>query len=143
MTTLMSCSISSSVRPRAAAIRRMSAVASLVSPGVMPAVGSSSRSRRGLGGQGQADLEIALLAVGEVLRQLVAPAARPKAPSSSAALASTSGCRQSEREAPRLAGARLRGHADVLEHRDLREHVGDLERLGEAQPVDGLGRAAR
>ena len=47
MTTLMSCSISSSVSPRASAIRRISAVASLVSPGVMPAVGSSRRSSVG------------------------------------------------------------------------------------------------
>src|SRR5262245_3109379 len=47
MTTLMSCSISSTESARSRAIVRTSAVASLVSPGVMPAVGSSSRRRVG------------------------------------------------------------------------------------------------
>jgi len=47
ITTLMSCSISRSVSPRSRTVARMSAVASLVSPGVMPAVGSSSSSSVG------------------------------------------------------------------------------------------------
>src|SRR4030095_2023064 len=40
---------------------------------------------------------------------------------------------------PRLARARRRGAADVLEHRDLRKDVGDLKRLGDPEPVDLLG----
>src|SRR6267378_3392560 len=42
-----------------------------------------------------------------------------------------------------LGRARLGGHAHVVEHGDLREDVGDLERLGQAEAVHALGRQPR
>src|SRR5262249_9424761 len=47
------------------------------------------------------------------------------------------------RQAPGERRARLAGHADVLEDRDLREDVGDLERLGHAEAIEELGRPPR
>ena len=69
-TTPMSCSTVSSVLPTVTS--RISSTKRVVSLLLMPAVGSSSRTTLGAAGDRDADLERALLGVGEVHRQRVA-----------------------------------------------------------------------
>ena len=71
MTTFMSCSMSRMVMPRSRTLRT-SALSAWLSCGFMPAAGSSSKQQLGLGRQSARDLELALLAVGQVLGELVA-----------------------------------------------------------------------
>src|SRR6185369_4975726 len=94
----------------------------------------------GFGGERQTDLEVALLTVREILGQLVALGREPERAQKLRDVRPDVGQTPERGEPPGLARARLRGDAHVLEHRDLREDVRDLERLGDAQPVDRLGR---
>ena len=142
MTTLMSCSISSTVSPRCwrdPPEQRGGLLASR--PGVMPAVGSSSRSRRRLAWPGPGRSR------GSAARRGTRFSA-----SSSRRAAEPEGLQQLHHravdvgpppqrgQAAGLGGPRLGGDPHVVEDGDLREDVGDLEGLGEAAPVDHLGR---
>src|SRR5215510_4362946 len=104
--------------------------------------GLVQEQERRLGGECQADLEVTLLAVREVLGQLVAPGGQPECVQQLGGAGLDVGQAPERREPPRLAGARLGGDAHVLEDGDLWKNVGDLKRLGDAQAVDRLRRQA-
>jgi hypothetical protein len=88
----------------------------------------------GLGGQGDRDLRVALLAVGEVGGQLVGLAVEPHVAQHGV------GARQEVGEGAMVAQqapavvARLRGDAHVLQDGGAGQDVGDLVRAGDAAP---------
>ena len=102
----------------------------------MPAIGSSSSSRRGLAGQRHGDLELALLAVAELpaahqLARSSSPTARRPCRAGSRRLLVAAGVGQ---EAEGMAGMRLHGQRHVVEGGELAQHGGDLEGTRQAQP---------
>src|SRR6266487_896404 len=96
-----------------------------------------------LGGEGKADLQVALLPVREVLGELVPP--RGQAEGTQELHDGPFDVRKlpERRQTARDGHARLRGHAHVVVHGDAGKDVGDLERLREAPPVDDLGPESR
>ena len=121
-------------------MRRTSSTVAWVSATLMPGGRLVEAQELGLGGQRDADLEVALLAVREVRRQLVLLAreadrgqhgARPRS--------ITSRRRGGAEQAPAVA-ARLGGDAHVLQHGGAGQDVGDLVRAGDALARDACGR---
>src|SRR5262249_28740085 len=97
------------------------------------------QQERRVRGERDADLEIALLAVREVLGVRVAARGEPERLQQPARHVVDVGTTPERRGAARLGRAGLRGHAHVVEHGDLRKDVRDLECLREAQAIDALG----
>ena len=124
----------------------MSSVRVSVSRGFMPAVGSSSSRSRGLGGERARDLEASLVAVGEVLGQLVLLVAQAhegeqlaraaRAPGASSA---HDGGRPEDRAGHRGAEAAVLADQDVVEHGHVLEEPDRLERARDPAPDDGVG----
>ena len=136
MITFMSCSISRIVSDRSLRIFRMNAVSAADSCGFMPAVGSSSSSSFGVGGERTRDLDAALVAVGQVDREVVEVARlQPD-------VGEHVGGRLADRHAPRAGPGRPADRADQarLHPRVLPDHD-VLKRAHRAEQPDVLKRA--
>ena len=104
----------------------------------MPAIGSSSSSRRGPRRERHRHLELALLAVGEVRREDVARSPSPTSSRTARAGSSRALARAPAPEAEAVARVRLHRERDVVERGEFRIDAGDLERARQA-----LARALR
>ena len=142
ITSFILCSTSTIVRPAASA--RISTIVSSVSSGLMPAVGSSRRSSTGFAASAMASS-----------RWRFSPCERCAASSSALRgepdgreqlVRARSRTRERVRRGDQKSKARarsLRGDPHVLEHGQVREHVRDLVRLGDAEPRHVVLRHAR
>ncbi len=132
--------------PNSSRTRRMKAIISEVSRGFMPAVGSSSISSFGLSRERAADLEPPLLAIGEIAREHVAPAAQPDELQELQRLLMrrglvASGVRRVEERPPPMR-AQMQMHADqqVLDRGDVAEQPDVLIGAADARGGDAIGR---
>ena len=96
-----------------------------------------------LGRQRDADLQMALLAVGQVGRQLVLLAAQADRLQHRFGALDEVAIRAVVRQQAPAVPPRLGGDADVLKRGGIGQDVGDLIRAGDALPGDPLGRQAR
>src|SRR5262249_5436061 len=126
ITTSMSCSTTTIVTCPAS--RRTKAAVRRVSSGLMPAVGSSSRRKSGVGGDRDADLQIALLAVRQLAGRRVALRGEPELADDLLGPLVHRGERVRPAPEAVVGDARLGRDARVLEHREVAEDVGDLVR---------------
>ena len=111
------------------------------SPWVMPAVGSSRRSRRGLRGQGARDLQAPLVAIGEAAGHVVGVVGEPdaleqrRAPIPQVALHAAEARAVGQHVPQSEADARVHAHQDVLDGGHVAEEPDVLERPAHPEPA--------
>ena len=140
MTTCMSCSTIRMVR--SLAMRRTSCMVSWVSAALMPAVGSSRHSKRRLGGERDADFEIALLAMRQIGGEFVRLAEQADGVERRFRLLVDVGEGAVVRDHVPGVAARLRGDAHVFQRRGVGQDIGDLVGARDALLRDHVGRQA-
>ncbi len=131
MTSFILCSTRTTVRP--AASSRISTHRLIRLLGTHARGGLVEEEQDRLGGQGDGDLEMALLAVREVGGELVGLVGEPDGLEDGQRPVAHLGEPIGARPEVERARVTLGGHPHVLEHGEVRKDVGDLVRLGDAR----------